>query len=203
MKNKHILFLLALFIGVSMANYASASFGPKNDDMKRGGQNGVMDGIGQGMQGQGQGQGQGMGQSNGNNNPQGIGNPMANRPFIKGDVVSIDGTSIVISSKLFDKDSGSEAKTVNYTVDASSAKFYTDGVESKISSVVVGDTIMVEGEVSGESIKATIIHEGNMGVGNRANLGDGNNVQERQKNNRSFWGRVGNFFSNMFGKKNQ
>lgn len=133
----------------------------------------------------------------------GIGSPYSNRPFIRGDVTAIDGTKITISVKLFDKDQKTEVKTDTYEVDASEATFYVDGLESTISEIAVSDTIMVEGEMIDKTIKATKIHEGNMAVGNRANFEDRNNFQERERNNRSFWNRMGNFFSGMFGKKNK
>ena len=98
------------------------------------------------------------------------------KPAITGTVSAINGSTITISAKNgleFGKEmnrgkaSTSTKKTapstVTYTVDASSATIMKNSATSSISNIVVGDTIMVQGTVSGTNIKAAIIRDGILG----------------------------------------
>lgn len=131
------------------------------------------------------------------------------RPAVIGTITKIDGTTITIDSIGFGKNvvnneatdtTEQKTETVTYTVDASKATFYEDGAESKIEELAIGEKIMVEGTVDGTKVTATKVHEGNMGQGNRANF-DQNDNANKAKSNNGFWGRIGNFFGRMFGKK--
>lgn len=182
MKNKNILFLLALFtiFSVGTVSYAASN----------GNSQGIQKRDGTGFESRG-GRGAPQGQMMGNG-------PVAGNPFVRGEITNIDGDSITITSSPMpiDKDNDKTKEDAIYTVDISSAKFYSDGETSDSSMLSVGDTIMIEGEVDGTSIKATTVHEGNMGNGNRANIDN----QNQTKNNRSVWSRIGNFFGSIFGR---
>lgn len=78
---------------------------------------------------------------------------------ILGAVVSINGTTITITSKKNNDGNGS-GSAVTYTVDASKAVVTKDGVASGISGIAAGDTIMVQGAISGNNIAATAIRDG-------------------------------------------
>lgn len=131
------------------------------------------------------------------------------RPAVTGTITKIDGATITIESISFGKninktdtetdtaDKTKTPETVTYTIDANKATFYKDGVESKISEIIVGEKIMVEGTVDGTTVTATKVHEGNL---NQANFDQNKNVNKVKINN-GFWSRIGNFFGRMFGKR--
>jgi len=91
------------------------------------------------------------------------GNQEDRQPGVFGRVTAISGTTITITE-------GRENKT--YTIDASGATFTKDGTSSSISNIAVGDTIMVEGTISGTSIAAVKINSGTMGRGPGNGKGD-------------------------------
>jgi len=76
---------------------------------------------------------------------------------------------------------GSEATTtVTYTVDASNAKIYKGSATTtvSISSIATGDTVMVQGTVTGTNVAATVIRDGvggmmGRGPGDMPGIGDG------------------------------
>ena len=150
----------------------------------------------------------------------GMGNGAVNGgPRVMGTITKIDGNTITVDSIGFSKNvpntdtnksdtTKPTSETKTYTVDASGATIYKDGVESKISDIAVNNKIVVEGTITDTSIKATKIYEGNMGVANGANRGQGNwnNANGQNPNTQGqkvgFFAKIGNFFKNLFGKKN-
>lgn len=68
-----------------------------------------------------------------------------------GKVTAISGTTITITDS---------RNSTTYTVDASNATVTKNGAASSISSIVVGDTIVVQGTTSGDSVTATSIMDG-------------------------------------------
>lgn len=86
-------------------------------------------------------------------------------PGVFGTVSAINGTTITITSKGFAGYGHPSSTTAmptptTYTVDASNATVVKDGASSTISSVAVGDTIVVRGTVSGTNVTATSIFDG-------------------------------------------
>ena len=77
-------------------------------------------------------------------------------PGVFGTVSAISGTSITVSSKGW----GQTAAPTTYTVDASGATVRKNGASSNVGDIAVGDTIMVQGTVSGTSVSATAIRDG-------------------------------------------
>jgi hypothetical protein len=75
---------------------------------------------------------------------------------IAGTVASVSGTTITVTSKVGPK--GGVATT--YIVDASGATVTKNGIASSVSSIGVGDEVMVQGTISGTSVVAKDIRDG-------------------------------------------
>ncbi len=73
-----------------------------------------------------------------------------------GQVTAINGTSITINDT---------RNSTTYTVDASNATVAKNGAAGSISDIAVGDTIVVQGTMSGDSVTATSIMDGFGGHG--------------------------------------
>jgi riboflavin synthase alpha subunit len=67
-----------------------------------------------------------------------------------GTVIAVNGTTLTVTAK----DGGT------YTVDASSATVKDSGAASTVSSIAVGDTVMIQGKVTTASMTATNIEDG-------------------------------------------
>ncbi len=87
---------------------------------------------------------------------------MMGKPGIVGMVSAVSGTTITVTSKNKMKSEGSAGTqtTTIYTVDASKATVAKNGATSAISAIAVGDTIMVQGTITGTNIVATAIRDG-------------------------------------------
>jgi hypothetical protein len=79
---------------------------------------------------------------------------------ILGTVSATSGNSITVTSKMGPKATSTSLTT--YTVDATNAKIYKGSATStvSISSIAVGDSVMVQGTVTGTNVAATIIRDG-------------------------------------------
>ena len=97
-------------------------------------------------------------------------------PGIMGKVIAISGTTLTVSGK---NGFGQDATDVSYTVDASGAtvkKMTTSATAGEkptettiaVSSIQVGDTVMVQGDVSGANVAARSVMVGDMGKGGPA-----------------------------------
>ena len=113
--------------------------------------------------------------------PQGRGGMMgAHKPGVMGTVTAISGNTITVTSKQFSAHqwggSGTAQAspttqptptTITYTVDATNATVKKNAATSAVSSIAVGDMVMVQGTVSGTSVTATSIIDGmGRGMGN-------------------------------------
>ena len=76
---------------------------------------------------------------------------------VRGNVTAINGNSITVTST-----NPKDSTTQTFTVDATNAKVTKDNAASSISSIVVGDTIMVQGTVNGTTVTAKNIFDGKM-----------------------------------------
>lgn len=94
---------------------------------------------------------------------------MGHAPGIAGVVSAINGTTLTVTSKGFgafgrgpNATSTASAATTVYSVDASSASLTVmkNGTSSTLSAVSVGDTVFVQGTVSGTNVAATSIRDG-------------------------------------------
>jgi len=79
---------------------------------------------------------------------------------VAGTVSAINGTSLTVTSKGRPTGSSATATPITYTVDASSSTVTKNGTASSLSSIAVGDTVMVQGTVSGTSVTAKTIRDG-------------------------------------------
>lgn len=75
-------------------------------------------------------------------------------PGVMGDVTAIQGTTLTITG-----DNRENSSTV-YSVDASNATVLKDRATSTVSAIAVGDMVMVQGKVTGDSVAAARIIDG-------------------------------------------
>lgn len=114
------------------------------------------------------------------NFPQGNG-----QPIVGGTVSAISGNSITITNS-----SGTA-----YTIDATAAKIMTKGnATSTISSVAVGDSVLVQGAVNGQSVTASSV----MDNGQAPATGTQGGAAAPQAHT-GFFGAIGGFFKHLFG----
>ncbi len=73
-----------------------------------------------------------------------------------GTVSAISGTTLTLASRGF----GPNATATTYTVDASKATVLKNNATSTLAAVAVGDTVAVQGTVSGTAVSATTIRDG-------------------------------------------
>lgn len=78
------------------------------------------------------------------------------KPIITGTVATINGISFTVTTKA--KHKGGVATT--YIVDASNATVTKNGVVSTISSIAVGDKVMIQGTLNGTNVVAQTIRDG-------------------------------------------
>jgi hypothetical protein len=91
------------------------------------------------------------------------------KPGVFGTVSAVSGNAITVIGK---QGFGATATTVTYTVDATNAKIMKNNAAGTVSSIAVGDTIMVQGTVTGANVVATMIRDGQMGKGVRGTPGN-------------------------------
>lgn len=86
----------------------------------------------------------------------GSGHMIQRPPMVFGSVTAVGGDTITLASRGF----GRSAATTTYTIDATNATVTKDGSASSAGAIAVGDTLMVQGTVSGNSVTATKINDG-------------------------------------------
>ncbi|MEI6041991.1 MAG: hypothetical protein WCQ00_00255 [bacterium] len=116
--------------------------------------------------------------------PYGV-NKNAVRPVAMGAVTSINGSTITIAGRQVSFSERSSSSTpssavVTYTVDATNAVVTKGNASSTVSSIVVGDNIVVMGTVSGTNIVATTIFNSVRGPAN----GQGKELQNSGQDSR-------------------
>jgi hypothetical protein len=81
-------------------------------------------------------------------------------PGVYGTVSAVNGNTLTVDAKMKPNETSTAATA--YTVDASNAKIYKGSATStvSVSSIAVGDTVMVQGTVSGSNVAATVIRDG-------------------------------------------
>lgn len=95
------------------------------------------------------------------------------KPGIIGTVATIDGTTLTVNAR---QGFGTSTPTTLYTVDASNATVRKDNATSTVSSIAVGDTVAIQGTITGTSVTATTIRDGVMpmrGMGGKGMGGQG------------------------------
>jgi hypothetical protein len=93
------------------------------------------------------------------------------KPGVFGTVSAVSGNTITVSGE---QGFSPNAVATTFTVDATNAKIVKNSVVglSTISNIAVGDFIMAQGTLTGNNLVATMIRDGQPGIGNR---GGGNN----------------------------
>jgi len=93
-------------------------------------------------------------------------------PAVFGTVSAVSGTTLTVTSKVPQRPNPAQGNTsgttpvaTTYTVDASSATVMKDNATSSVSTIAVGDTVMVQGTVSGTSVTAKTIRDGVVPMG--------------------------------------
>ncbi len=104
------------------------------------------------------------------------------QPVIGGNVTAINGSTLTIKNK------GNAA----YTVDASSATIQKAGATSTVSSITVGDNVVVQGTVNGTSITASSVVDSGTAVAPNA----GGVPSDTRRG--GFMGAIGGFFHSLF-----
>jgi hypothetical protein len=96
-------------------------------------------------------------------------------PGIFGTVSATNGDSLTVTAKAWPNATSTSATT--YTVDATNAKIYKGSPTStvSVSSIAVGDSVMVQGTVSGTNVAATVIRDGIGGTMGRPSTMPGGN----------------------------
>jgi len=107
------------------------------------------------------------------------------QPIIGGSVTAINGSTLTVTNK----------SNVVYTVDASNATVNKARVTSTVSNIVVGDNVIIQGAVNGNSVTASSIIDQGVKVADNPNVDLSGNGKEA----RSFMGSVGGFFKHLFG----
>jgi len=104
-------------------------------------------------------------------------------PVVGGNITAINDSTLTITNK----------SNVTYTVDATSATIMKDNATSTLSSVAVGDNVVVQGTVNGSSVTAsTVIDQG----APQTSSALGGAVKGIAHN---FMGAIGGFFTRVFG----
>lgn len=98
-------------------------------------------------------------------------------PVVGGNITAINGSTLTITNK----------SNVTYTVDATSATIMKRNATSTLSSIAIGDSIVVQGTVNGSSVTAsTVIDQGAPQTSSTSIV-------------HSFMGAIGGFFTRLFG----
>ncbi|MFA6354373.1 MAG: hypothetical protein WCX12_01660 [Candidatus Paceibacterota bacterium] len=105
------------------------------------------------------------------------------QPVIGGSVSAISGTTLTVTNK----------SNIVYTVNAVNATIVKKNATTTISSVVVGDNLVVQGTINGTSITASSIIDSGIPPAVSSEKSD------TPKSHSGFFGSIGNFFSRLFG----
>lgn len=100
---------------------------------------------------------------------------MMGKPAVVGTVSAVSGTTITVSGR---QGFSTSTPVTTFTVDATNAKVVKANATSSVSSIAVGDTVLVQGTVSGSNITATMIRDGMImmrGQGNKPENGTAQN----------------------------
>ena len=101
------------------------------------------------------------------------------QPIVAGTVTSVSGNTVVITNN----------SNVSYTIDATNAKIVQGQNTILVSGITVGDVVIVQGIVNGNSVVASSITD-------RVKQ---TNTTNTVKTNKGFFSMMGSFFGHMFG----
>lgn len=123
------------------------------------------------------------------------------RSSVAGAISSIDGTTLVVAGMgVPTKESVSD---VSYTIDASNAIVRRANATSTLSTLVVGETVIVAGAVTDGHVVATVIDVGmkfrEMNGSSIPVVREDVPVSASENSGRGFFASIGRFFSGLFG----
>jgi len=135
--------------------------------------------------------GNGTGRGLGNKGPGSSAIPQGNgQPVTGGSVAAINGSTLTVSNK----------SNVTYTVDASNATIIKNGATSTLSSISVGDNVVVQGATNGSSVTASSIIDHSTPPANNPSQNNGNSAPATNSGHTGgFLGGIANFFHKLFG----
>lgn len=109
---------------------------------------------------------------------------VAKNPEVVGKITAINGTTLTVVGNTPRKNDDDDKQT--YAIDASAAQVFRGSATSTLSTLVVGDTVSVQGTIDGTTVKATSVRTGVVGMGNimRAMIRKGEDVLERREERR-------------------
>jgi hypothetical protein len=118
--------------------------------------------------------------------PQGNG-----QPIVGGSVSAVSGTSLTVTN----------SSNVTYAIDASSATVFKKGATSTVADIAVGDEVIVQGAVSGQSVTANSVidHGTKLAPSAAATNADRTSPASSRGKMGGFFGGIGNLFHRMFG----
>jgi hypothetical protein len=92
----------------------------------------------------------------------GTGGSAIMKPAIFGVVSAVSGNTIMVSGRNFFR--STTTATTTFTIDATNAKITKNDSDAttSVSNISVGDTVMIQGTISGTNVVATMIHDGAM-----------------------------------------
>ena len=105
-------------------------------------------------------------------------------PVIAGKIATISGNSVTVSNR----------ENVTYTVDVTNAKVEQKGTTATVSSLTVGDMVIVQGTVNGTTVSATSVID--QGVAQAPETSSKVTNQAPQK--QGLFGKIGAFFGRFF-----
>lgn len=109
------------------------------------------------------------------------------QPIVAGKIVTVSGNTLTVTT----------ATNITYTVDATNAKVLKGSGTIALSNVVAGDSVVVQGAISGSSVTAsTILDKTNVAPVAPVSTNSGT---PENKDNGGFFGGISKFFMNMFG----
>lgn len=89
-------------------------------------------------------------------------NEQKSRPMVNGTVTTISGNTLTVTMRGWQRENKTTPTSVVYTVDATNAVVTKGGATSTVSAILVGDTVMIKGTVTGTHVVATTIRDGAM-----------------------------------------
>jgi hypothetical protein len=110
-------------------------------------------------------------------------------PVVGGSVAAISGTTLTVTN----------TSNVTYTINAASAAVVVKGTSSTISNVAVGDNVIVQGTVNGNSVTASSIIDQGAKVANASSTNGQPHVGGIGGGIGGFFGAIGGFFQHLFG----
>jgi len=101
------------------------------------------------------------------------------QPVIAGTISVISGSTLTVTNK----------SNITYSVDVTNSKIFAGSASSTVSNLKVGDSVVVQGAVSGTSITASTVIDQTKPASDNGN----------QPNAKNFFGGIKQFFSHLFG----